>query len=195
MRAPVTRSWRAEPAPDPALGILDPTPPAAVSLLQAADGAPVQVLAGLYASCGHACEANLAGLTPRRASVQVPLGVVHSRAWVTRSGSLDALAQLVQAAHEHASATGGGYAGASVSRQDSPVLGAEVYLQTDPALGMSAVATVPTGAQIKDAPVDEIDRALLCTAALAPAVEVYELRQVCGWSLQFFDRTGDLESL
>lgn len=198
MRAAITRSWRAEPAPDPALGIVgesDPTPPAAVSLLQAADAAPVQVMAGLYASCGHACQANVAGLAVRRAAVPVPVGVVHSRAWVTRSASLDPLAPVVQVDHEHASAAGGGYAGAAVSRATSPLAGADVYLATDPALGLTHVQVVATGAQVNDAPVVQLDRALAATPALAPAVEVYEFRQVCGWSVQWFDRTGDLESL
>ncbi|MBM5812803.1 MAG: hypothetical protein FJ191_12720 [Gammaproteobacteria bacterium] len=164
-------------------------------MLQAADSAPVAAAFGLYAVCGHACEANYAGLSPRRLHVVVPPACRYSRAWVTRSGSEDPIVPASQAAHEHASATGGGYAGAAVSRQSSPVAGFEVYLQTAPVYPMTASAVVPTGSTINDAPAAAMDRALRVPEGLGASVELYEVRQVCGVGVQFFERTADLESL
>lgn len=198
MRATPTRSWRAVPAPSPADGIVgdsDPTPPAAVTLLQAADGAPVAVGFGLHAVCAHGVEANTAGIETRRVSVIVPPACRRSRLWVTRSGSVDPLAPAPQADHEHASGTGGGYAGAAVSVASSLVAGAEVYLQTDAALPMTSLQVAGTGTQVNDAPGAPIDRALAVPEVLGPSLELYQVKNVAGFSVQFFERTADLESL
>lgn len=199
MRAPPTRSWKATTTISPADSLVgdDPTPPAALPLLLAADGWPVQVGAGLHAGPAWATECNNAGagLDVRRVAAVVPLGCRYGRAWITRSGNGDNQTPAKQAQHSHASATGGGYTGNPVSKADSPVVGAEVYLQTDPALAMTSCAIVGTGTTINDAPTAPIDRALKVTPALAAAVEVYEFKNMAGASLQFWDRTGDLEAL
>ena len=175
----------------------DPTPPAALPLLMAADGWPVQVAAGLYAGAGCATEGNNAGagLSVCRVAAVVPLACRYSRAWVTRCGSGDALNPVQQLEHLHASPTGGGYAGNAISKAASPVIGAEVYLQTDPALAMTGLELAPTGTTINDAPTAQLDRALKVTPALATAVEVYEFSNVAGVAMQFFDRASDLEAL
>lgn len=175
----------------------DPTPPAALPLLLSADSWPVEVGAGLYAGAGWATEANNAatGLSVRRMAVVVPLACRYSRAWVTRCASVDPLNPVQQLDHLHASPAGGGYAGNAISRAASPVAGAEVYLQTDPALPLTAVELAPTGTTINDAPTAQLDRALAVTPALAAAVVVYEFSNVAGAALQFFDRSSDLETL
>ena len=199
MRAPPIRSWKGPAAlslTDSLVGD-DPTPPAALPLLLSADSWPVQVGAGLYAGAGWATEANNpgAGLGVRRVAAVVPLACRYSRAWVTRCGSADPLNPAQQLEHQHASATGGGYTGAAVSKANSPVAGVDLYLQTDPVLAMTELEVVATGTTIDDAPAAQLDRALAVTPALAAAVEVYEFTSVAGMALQFFDRTSDLETL
>ena len=196
MRPPPTRSWKSSPAisvNDSLVGN-DPTPPAAVSLLLAADALPVQVGAMLYASPGLACEANVSGLSVRRIGVVVPVACKYSRLWVTRCGSVAPLQPIVQADHKHASATGGGYTGNSVSVASSSSSGSEVYLQTS-TTPMTGVEITPTGTTINDAPTAQIDRALLTPLRLFPSVEVYEVQQVCGIAVQFWSRAADLELL
>jgi hypothetical protein len=180
---------------DGVVGASDPTPSAAVSLLLAADAAPVLAAFGLYASCAHAVEVNVGGLTPRRCHVVVPPACRRSRVWVTRSGSIDPLVPVQAGPHSHASATGGGYTAPWTSVQDCPVQGAEVYLQTHATLPMDGCAVVATGATVNDAPAAPVDRALAVPEGLSVALELYEFRTVCGWSVQFFERTADLEAL
>ena len=198
-RTPPTRSWKGTTtvAPSDSLVGDDPTPPAALSLLLAADDWPVQVGAGLYCSPAWATECNTvaAGLSVRRVAVVVPLACLYGRMWVTRCGNNDALTTPQQAQHSHASTTGGGMAGNPVSVADSPVSGVEVYLQTHATLAMTANSITGTGTTINDAPTAPIDRALLVPEGLSAAVEVYELQNVAGASLQFFAQTSDLESL
>ena len=199
MRAPPTRSWKATTTISPADSLVgdDPTPPAALPLLLAADGWPVQVGASLYASPAWATEGNnaAAGLNVRRVAVVVPPATRYTRAWVTRCGNGDAQKPIKQAQHSQASSTGGGYTGSPVSKAESPVTGVEVYLQTSATLAMTGCAITGTGTTINDAPTAPIDRALKVPEALAAAVEVYELQNMAGASLQFFDRTADLEGL
>ena len=199
MRAPPSRSWKGPAAlsvNDSLVGD-DPTPPAALPLLLAADGWPVQVGVGLYAGAGWATEANnaAAGLAVRRVAAVVPLACRYSRAWVTRGGCGDPLNPVQQLEHLHASPAGGGYAGNAISKAASQTSGVEVYLQTDPALPMTGLELAPTGTTINDTPTAQLDRALAVTPALATAVVGYEFSNVAGMALQFFDRTSDLETL
>lgn len=197
MRAPPIRSWKAVPAVAPGDSIVgdDPTPPAALSLLLAADNWPIAVGIGLYASPAWPMEANTASLTQRRVAAVIPPACKYSQAWITRSSNDDGQNPVQQVGHTHASATGGGYTGNPVSAADSPVAGAEVYLQTDPVLAMTGVAIVATGTTINDAPTGPIDRALATPELLHASVEVYEFNQVAGASLKFWSRTSDLEGL
>ena len=199
MRAPPIRSWKGPAALSVSDSLVgdDPTPPAALPLLLGADGWPVHVGAGLYAGAGWATECNnvAAGMNLRRVAVVVPLACRYSRAWVTRCGNADPLQPAQQLDHKHASPGGGGYAGNAISVANSPVEGAELYLQTDPLLAMTDLAVVPTGTTINDAPTAHLDRALALTPALAAAVAVYEVQNMVGLAFQFFDRTADLETL
>lgn len=197
MRSTPKRSWKAPTTILPSTSLVgdDPTPPASIALLLAADGWPVQVGAGLYASPGHAVEANTAGLTTRRLSVMVPPACRYSCLWVTRCGSEDPQNPVKQAAHLHGSAAGGGFAGVSLSKAESGATGAEVYCQTHATLPLTDVAITRTGQQVNDAPTAQIDRALAVTEQLPPAVEVYEVQQVAGVCVQFWSRTDDLETL
>lgn len=197
MRAPPKRSWKAPITLLPSTSLVgtDPTPPAALPLLLAADDWPVQVGASLYAAPGYAVEANTAGLTTRRLAVMVPPACRYGCLWVTRAGSEDPQNPVKQTAHLHASPTGGGYAGAAISKQDSPALGAEVYLQTHATLPMTHVVITRTGQGINDAPTAQIDRALKVTEQLAPGIEIYEIQNMTGVCVQLWSRTADLEAL
>lgn len=198
MRGPPKRSWKSTAVLEASTSLVgeDPTPPAALPLLLAADGWTVQVGAGLWASPAWATECNTTGVVDtRRVAVLVPPACRYSRAWVTRSGNGDAQNPIKQAQHKHASSTGGGYTGNAVSVADSPVTGAEVYLQTDPALAMTSCAISGTGTAINNAPAAQVNRALAVPEGLAPSVEVYQLQNVAGACLQFWSRTDDLEGL
>ena len=196
-RKPPTRSWKSVPAPSVSDTICgdDPTPPAAVSLLIAADATPVQVGAMLYASPGLCFDGNLTGYLQRRFGVVVPVACKRSRLYVTRCGS-DPIPQITkQAAHLHGSTTGGGYAGNALSVSQSPATGDEVYLQTHATKPLTSCAIGVTGSQVNDAPTAQLDRALLTPEGLAPAVEVYQVDRAAGVSVQFWSRTDDLETL
>lgn len=196
MRAPPVRSWKSTPVPGPTTSVvgLDPTPPASLSLLLAAEAAAVQVVAGLYASPSLVFDGNIQN-TVRRIGVVVPVACRYSRAWVTRCGSVDELAPIGQLAHKHASSTGGGYAGAPVSTRASLVDGTEVFYATHATKPVTHCEVAATGTGIDDAPAAAVDRALATPEGLAPAVEVYQVEQVAGFSVQFWNRTADLETL
>lgn len=196
MRAPPSRSWKSTATVGPTSSVvgLDPTPPASLALLLAAEAAAVQVVAGLYASPLLVFDGNVQNKT-RRIGVMVPVACRYSRAWATRCGNVDEMAPVAQADHTHASSTGGGYTGVSVSTRASLVDGAEVFFATHATLPVTACEVGPTGSGINDAPTVSVDRSLATPEGLAPAVEVYQVEQVAAFSVQFWNRTQNLETL
>tara|TARA_R110000868_G_scaffold94111_4_gene259956 strand:+ start:2516 stop:3088 length:573 start_codon:yes stop_codon:yes gene_type:complete len=168
----------------------DPTPVAAISLLLAADQAVIDVGVGLYASCARMVEANTTGLTRRRFGVVVPPGCVSARLHVLRCGGPDLVAQ----ANTTGGNTTGGFTGVDVITSPSAALGVERYLQTGASAPTSTAYTV-TSAVIDNAPAGSKDRAYELTAALAPAVVEFEVNFAAGVSVEFFNRSPDLELL
>ena len=140
-------------------------------------------------------ECNTTTVSTRRVAAVIPPACRYGAAWITRAANNNGQNSVQQLPHTHASVTGGGYTGVAVSAADSPLSGTDIYLQTDATQAMTECTIAPTGTTIDDLPIAQMDRALAVPEGLAARVEVYEFKQMAGASLQFWNRTGDLEAL
>lgn len=188
-RPPPGRNWKSS-TDTLALCGDEVAPVATMALLMAADQIGIDVGAMLYASTAHCVEANTTGLTQRRFGVVVPPACAYARLHVLRSGGNN----WTQQTNTTAGNTTGGFTGVDVVTTPSPAMGTERYLQTG-AVAATSTEYLVTSATVDNAPAASKDRAFELVAALAPAVEEFEVNLACAVAVEFFSRTADLETL
>ena len=176
--------------------VTEATPPAKVSLLAQVDDLLVAMMSQPWAMPALCFDGQTTGLETRRFEYILPGPCLHARGWLTFCGETFApvATETIQSDAIIRSSSSGGFAGGAVDITiPAQTWGAATYLDTTTVL--SAVKAVRSGATVDDTPAATVNRLIELTAGLAPAVEVIETVNVCGFGLQVVHQTEDLETL
>ncbi len=176
--------------------VTEATPPAKVSLLAQVDDLLVAMMSQPWAQPALCFDGMTSGLETRRFEAILPGPCLHARGWISLCGDTVAPqdAETIQSDTIVRSSSSGGFGGGAVDiTVPAQAWGTVAYLDTTTIL--AAVKAVRSGATVDDTPAATVDRLIELTAGLAPAVEVIETVNVCGFGLQVVHQTEDLETL